>query len=134
MSYFQVNYSTWIRVFGPSKSLFLGLRLSRLFRDSHRINNYIEDKTIQIVFQLENFMSFWLEFVLFYTVHSVHYSTQISPTSPEEDRAHILSENMDVCDKDKNSLLLLVFVGINVETVFFSGFLMPINFLTQSGR
>ena len=31
-----------------------------------RINNYIEDKATRIVFQLENFMSFWLEFECFY--------------------------------------------------------------------
>ena len=74
----------------------------------------------KILFRRENFMSFWLEFVRFYTVqsvHSVHYSTQMSPTSPEEDRAHILSKNMDVWDKDKNSLFILLFVGINVETL-----------------
>ena len=96
------------------------LATSGLLAVSHRINNYIEDKATQIVFQLENFMSFWLEFERFYTVHrvhSAHYSTQISPTSPEEDRAHILSKNMDVWDKDKNSLFILLFVGINVETL-----------------
>ena len=30
-------------------------------------------------------------------------------------RAHILSKNMDVGDKDKNSLFILLFDGINVE-------------------
>ena len=53
---------------------------------------------------LGEFHEFWPGFIRFYTVHSVHsvysvpYGTQIFP-SLEEDRAHILSKNMDVWDK-----------------------------------
>ena len=62
---------------------------------------YIEDKATQIVLQLENFMSFdqnSYAFIL-YTVCTVYAMVHKSPPSLEEDRAHILSKNMDVWDK-----------------------------------
>ena len=65
---------------------------------THRVNIYIEDKATQIVLQLENFMSFdqnSYAFIL-YTVCTVYAMVHKSPPSLEEDRAHILSKNMDV--------------------------------------
>ena len=86
---------------------------------THRVNIYIEDKATQIVLQLENFMSFDRNFRLLNCTQCEQCTLRYSnppppPTSPEEDRAHILSKNMDVCDKDKTPYLFWFLLELSI--------------------